>query len=184
MMRFARIGIIFVAFIIITIAGSMFRENIEQDIEKENNLEQKNRIFQPPAVEKFSIGEPVMVSGLSYNITNASVSDSLPAANLWEEPQEDYMLITMFVENLSKEPKSELKKSDFTLVDSEDRKFVAIKSLSLFFGESWGTLQPGLGGYRGVVFQIPFDGELEYKLLVGGNKIAQLGMGKDLNIVE
>ncbi|MFQ5940378.1 MAG: DUF4352 domain-containing protein [Nitrososphaerales archaeon] len=178
MMRFVRIGIFFALFMAIGIASSMFQQNNEEDTtEIESNRGPENRVPRP-VIEQSTIGEPLMVSGLSYQVTNARVSDSLPAAGLWEQPEEEYMLISMYVENLSKEPKSELKMSDFILTDSEDRRFIAIKPLSLIFGESWDTLQPGLGGYRGLVFQIPFDSELEYNLVVGDNKIVQLGMGK------
>ncbi|MBE44285.1 MAG: hypothetical protein CMO16_03785 [Thaumarchaeota archaeon] len=179
MMRAVRMGIIFAAFIAISIAANMLGDN---DEEGEDNISEQEAIL--PSVEETSIGEPIIISGLYYNVTNVSISDSLPVAGLEEQPQREYMLITMFVENFNLEPTLELSKSDFILVDSDNHKFTAIKSLSLYFDEAWGTLQPGLSGYRGVVFQIPFNRDLGYELLVGDYKIIQLGMGNDLNIMD
>lgn len=182
-MRAVRMGIIFAAFIAISIAANMLGDNDEEgEREGEDNISEQEAIL--PSVEKTSIGEPIIISGLYYNVTNVSISDSLPVAGLEEQPQREYMLITMFVENFNLEPTLELSKSDFTLVDSDNRKFAAIKSLSLYFDEAWDTLQPGLSGYRGVVFQIPFNRDLGYELLVGDYKIIQLGMGNDLNIMD
>ena len=180
-MGFRRIAIIFGVFIVISIISSNLRGNDEEETEIENIQEEEVEVIPP---EVFAIREPIMVSGLTYDVTDVSVSDSWPTIGLSEETQGEYMLVAMYVKNLSKEPRSELTESDFTLEDSEDRKFRVIQSTSLTFGESWSTLQPGLGGYRGVVFQIPFNSELEYKLLIEDNKSVQLGMGKDLNIVK
>ena len=182
-MRAVRMGIIFAAFIAISIAANMLGDNDEEgEGEGEDNISEQEAIL--PSVEETSIGEPIIISGLYYNVTNVSISDSLPVAGLEEQPQREYMLITMFVENFNLEPTLELSKSDFTLVDSDNHKFAAIKSLSLYFDEAWGTLQPGLSGYRGVIFQIPFNRDLGYELLVGDYKIIQLGMGNDLNIMD
>ncbi len=184
--RMLRMGVIFGAFIAISLVSGLFQDDDDENESATNTvdeLEEEIEVSQR-APEVSSMGEQVMVSGLSYDVTHASVSDSLPTAGLSEQPKEEYLLITMYVTNSSNEPRTELKEFDFTLTDSENRKFNVIKALSPYFGESWSTLQPGITGYRGLVFQIPVDSELEYNLLVGDDNIVPLGAGNNFVVME
>lgn len=117
------------------------------------------------------MGKPVSIDGISYTITSVQVSKSFPGGGFLEQPQGEYMMVIMDVKNVSKESKNELSTSDFVIVDSEDRKFNALKYMSLLRGETWGMLQPGLGGQRAVVFFMPFDSNLEYELLIKNNMV-------------
>ena len=183
--RMLRMGLIFGAFIAISLVSGLFQDDDENESATNtvDELEEEIEVSQR-APEVSSMGEQVMVSGLSYDVTHASVSDSLPTAGLSEQPQEEYLLITMYVTNSSNEPRTELKGIDFTLTDSENHTFNVIETLSPYFGESWSTLQPGITGYRGLVFQIPADSELEYKLLVGDVNIVPLGAGNNFDVME
>jgi hypothetical protein len=131
-----------------------------------------------PASE-FERGEQAIISGMGYTVTSVTVTNSLPVVGIYAGSGEKVVYANYKVKNLSNDPKKE--QQGFSLKDSSGKKFkgyfMADKGDSVF-----GTIQPGMSGktLRYAVFVIPFEPELEYKL-IGGNIIINLGKGNSFN---
>jgi hypothetical protein len=128
---------------------------------------------------EFERGEQAIISGMGYTVTSVTVTNSLPVVGIYAGSGEKVVYANYKVKNLSNDPKKE--QQGFSLKDSSGKKFkgyyMADKGDSVF-----GTIQPGMSGktLRYAVFVIPFDPELEYKL-IGGNIIINLGKGYSFN---
>lgn len=175
------IGVAVVLLIGVGITGYFANENLKVNEELQSNLPISNikQIgTEEEANAKIDTGsdsnQEIIISEISYKVTGISVSKSFPP--FWEKEQGEYMLILLTVENLGNEPSSELSGSDFLLIDSKNRRYD-----TYFYDNRQGTIQPGLGGSRGLLFLLPFDKDLDYTLKLKDNTI-QLGNARDFHV--
>jgi len=153
-------------FILVGVSGSLNQQqNVQEKSVSSNTIQ---------------IGEPVIISGISYNVKSVDARTFVAGESVGEHSDARFILIQLEVKNVSKESKSELKTSDFVLMDSEDHKFDARQYSAMLYSETWGVLQPGLGGERGLIFLVAFDKELQYNLLFPNNIVIQLGTIRDI----
>lgn len=183
------VGVAVVLLVGIGMVGYVANENLTINEEAQvnpltNSIEQiETEEISNEGIENLSDQKTATISGISYTVTRIAVSKSWPSAGLWEKSQGEYMLVYLDVKNISNEAKTELKSSDFFLIDSVDRRYDGIMYRALLHGDSWGTLQPGLGGERGLFFLFPYENDLDYTLMIKDETI-QLGDGQDFDVVE
>lgn len=130
---------------------------------------------------EFEVGEEVVINGMSYTVIVARVWNTFTGLNLYTNDDSQLVVINIKVKNVSNDPRSELR--GFSLMDSMDRRYTGYYS-ALAFGDNIGRIQPGLEAKskRVSVFEIPFDLQLEYYLILDDDNVVNLGRGNTFDI--
>ncbi|MEX0597861.1 MAG: hypothetical protein WD512_15325 [Candidatus Paceibacterota bacterium] len=117
---------------------------------------------------------------MQYHVNYVSVQNSMPGIGIWNTPDDaSVLVVSLSVKNISKDPQKE--KMGFSLEDSLERRFTGIYTADR--GDSLGVIQPGLSGKtsRYAIFTIPFEPDLEYKILTK-DLVINLGKGASFQI--
>ena len=104
------------------------------------------------------IREPVVIDGLKYDVNYVGIRS------------QDLLVISLKVENVGTNPADMVEKQNYKLMDSKDRAY------DNWYGSNPHRIPPGMNTELGMFFQVPFDQNLAYTLMIGGNSV-YLGEG-------
>ena len=131
-----------------------------------------------------SIGETVVLDETAYMVQAVEKSDR----SVQGRPNATGMLIAVFLQIENKElmTTDDLDMDMFTLTDSKDRVFTVVDESAKdnWRGISWVDLQPNIPNPAYVVFEVPFDPELSYRLAIRPYDAYKWYDGDDLRFIN
>ena len=152
------IGITITVFFVIVIAIGV---SVTQDLAEQTEPVSEPTIKEIPSKSMAQIGQIVEVAGIAYKVRDSPTTSE---GTYFVRPDGIYFKIPVTIENLRKQTAS-VSIDNFLLIDEMEREYDAVFKLltdSLGFED----VQPNLPINRSVIFDIPYDENLEYKLLI------------------
>jgi len=167
--KLKKVGIGIGGFFLLIIVTSMASENIQQGIKEavENTVqsfESAQKAEEQLKQTTYTIGDNVTLDGISYMVTD---SPTRTTGDAFKKADGIFYRIPLKMENLGKQSKSVFNKQ-FTLIDSKNREYKVDSSWFNYSKDLVGGegLSPNLPIERGIYFDIPYEGELQYKLKI------------------
>jgi len=134
----------------------------------------------------YTIGDKVNLAGISYQVTKVTTQKS----QIFEKAAGKYIVVYMTIENLRNVPVNVIE-GQFGIIDDKGRLFTTASNYYSLEGEVLYNVvvQPNLPIDRRMAFDVPFDENLGYKLIIvvdpsdehGEKAIIKLGMGRDFS---